>query len=413
MVNVDIPIHEPKRLIIVRIIIIFIIAVGILVFAAIQIRLAISPAMVYQSRYETGPFMLPAFIIYSASGLTNRESFSLYGVDLSQTSSGKRQSIHTQLELKEITNQTASMFNINYKTLKNQAGNGKVYLFRPDHDLRFASPISEVTSSTFKNIKYYSSIKIKLYLSDIDPTGNRLDSDISFTVGFIKDISVLTKLGTKQKPWDINMLSPDLRSEVMWGKSRELGLRQMNTTENSLSSTHLSMQTTNYQDSVNEASFSIQPLNAPMSDGKEFSIEIQDKRPSFTWFDCFGTVGGALTLSLYGFTFLFGQRRLRPWGIVQRYLFRDYILDRFPRAVVEVTPSYIPPEKPSKDNADQRLTKLQCQTTIHNNQQHKMYIWSTKMPRHSLVYVLHLQFTKVHGIAMACRIDRVWLVHPK
>ncbi|RKP24596.1 hypothetical protein SYNPS1DRAFT_23336 [Syncephalis pseudoplumigaleata] len=87
---------------------------------------------------------------------------------------------------------------------------------------------------------------------------------------------------------------------------------------------------TSEKDSMNETSFNIKPYNKPALDGNKYLVDRITKRRPRSWLRAVGMMGGISFLLVVLFGVLFGQRRLRPWGIVQRYLLRSAILHRLP-----------------------------------------------------------------------------------
>ncbi|KAI8050861.1 hypothetical protein BDF22DRAFT_693748 [Syncephalis plumigaleata] len=88
--------------------------------------------------------------------------------------------------------------------------------------------------------------------------------------------------------------------------------------------------------------FSIAPGNKPSPDGKTYIVKKEKAKRPLNPIQVAGTAGGAFTVITFIFTFLFGQRRLRPWGFVQRRLLRNKILKLLPSSMTSLKSSYKP-----------------------------------------------------------------------
>ncbi|KAI8051632.1 hypothetical protein BDF22DRAFT_744638 [Syncephalis plumigaleata] len=115
------------------------------------------------------------------------------------------------------------------------------------------------------------------------------------------------------------------------------------------------------------------PQNGFTPDHQAFVYEVINVKESFTWTDSYGLIGGSFTISLYLFTLFFGQRRLRPWGIIQRFIFRNRVLRKFPSSVVEIDRPPTPKkttefERDSVIDPTDILPQLEAQNTMHTQQ---------------------------------------------
>ncbi|RKP08276.1 hypothetical protein THASP1DRAFT_23691 [Thamnocephalis sphaerospora] len=70
--------------------------------------------------------------------------------------------------------------------------------------------------------------------------------------------------------------------------------------------------------------------NIPAPDGAQWIVPLTGYQPIMHWFDLVTTPAAAAVLLGAIYIFLFGQPRLRTWGVVQRYAFRNQLLQKAP-----------------------------------------------------------------------------------
>ncbi|RKP10326.1 hypothetical protein THASP1DRAFT_27878 [Thamnocephalis sphaerospora] len=83
----------------------------------------------------------------------------------------------------------------------------------------------------------------------------------------------------------------------------------------------------------------VRPANTPsIGDGNlgKFVVNKNESVRGVTWLDFLSSVGGAISLLGGIYAFMFGASRLRPWGIVQRYLLRKQLMARMPTELISV-----------------------------------------------------------------------------
>ncbi|KAI9597561.1 hypothetical protein BDF19DRAFT_463948 [Syncephalis fuscata] len=150
-----------------------------------------------------------------------------------------------------------------------------------------------------------------------------------------------------RQPLDIGMLSKALSLPLYWDTKTNINILQSfkktgfkETAQYSirLDSTDMALQSRILVD--------LNVMNEPYSD-ENFIINVHESVKLYTWLDIVSPVGGALTIALYIFTFLFGQKRLRPWGIVQRFMLQNRILSKVPRAVAVIGSAWSTPKQNS------------------------------------------------------------------
>ncbi|KAI9593208.1 hypothetical protein BDF19DRAFT_171986 [Syncephalis fuscata] len=86
----------------------------------------------------------------------------------------------------------------------------------------------------------------------------------------------------------------------------------------------------------------------------------------FNFLHVSAVIGGILSLILIIYTFLFGQRRLRPWGIIQQYFIRSKILVALSRFMNNMRTAGQPESKKGvvKHTVATYVTNLQQQGTL-------------------------------------------------
>ncbi|KAI8054435.1 hypothetical protein BDF22DRAFT_742360 [Syncephalis plumigaleata] len=69
-------------------------------------------------------------------------------------------------------------------------------------------------------------------------------------------------------------------------------------------------------------------------------FKIDRYAPKLDWFDLMTRIVVGIIILVFMYTILFGHRRLKPWGIVQRYLLRGSILRRLPSSARVALPPF-------------------------------------------------------------------------
>ncbi|KAI8058543.1 hypothetical protein BDF22DRAFT_666443 [Syncephalis plumigaleata] len=324
--DLGIPPHEPKRLVAVRILVILIITCSI---------------------------MTPMNIMLEWSDRTNA------------THTGRNATLDPNMNIERLNfnRPTDELLNINYKSLEPTMGSGDIYLFRPDPSWVFTAggdTNDNGASKETEGLRYFKQSTKRDTDRQTVPLQNLA------TVTFVENLNRMTKF---------RRINSDLVIKVTsWGHN-EVNLKQVNVVGKHANGgpVKYSIQSTERSAGTENVGITVKPWNSSVDGNGLFNIEVQESKSNFSWFDCFGTVGGALTLSFYLYTFLFGQRRLRPWGIVQQYMFRERILNKFPRAVSEIYPPYIlmrfsppPPPPPPQPSSSSPLSRVRREMARHS-----------------------------------------------
>ncbi|KAI8053885.1 hypothetical protein BDF22DRAFT_681859 [Syncephalis plumigaleata] len=347
MLAIDTRPKEPKRLIVVRIIMIILVIGGVLAFAIHQVIKAAFPVYIYQSSEEIGEIPVPTFLIYSLHGVLSDVSIEILrewykepttrALDFSVTSALKR--------LRWGTDAIYGLeSNLQMITFLDQGL--PLWSFQPPPDWKYTPSGMLKNPSLNDTQKAFSSLFIK-----ITPNGNAtfLNGKVAVSppiqIVLLENPAALDPVKRGNNLINVKNIGLNTQINAFVGTKQDAYFRYSKRISGDTTSTKYDIQTITTNSDVKSVFVELKPQNTPTSNESMYVYEMFTQKPSFTWFDCFGTVGGALTLSLYIFAFLFGQRRLRPWGIVQRFIFRNRILGKFPSSVVEIGSMHAPRER--------------------------------------------------------------------
>ncbi|RKP04470.1 hypothetical protein THASP1DRAFT_33761 [Thamnocephalis sphaerospora] len=170
---------------------------------------------------------------------------------------------------------------------------------------------------------------------------NKSDPDIETPKGTLSVAIINSESDlVAKKPLDLSKFTGSVQYTSIWGTDWQIAFTKsvkLNSSDAETRETNFATQsivTPNGNKTI--AGVRIAPANAISASGAEFEIPKQILRPNRAWLEFFSTMGGALTIILGVFKFLFGQRRLRPWGIVQQFFLRKRILAALPPPVATV-----------------------------------------------------------------------------
>ncbi|RKP25610.1 hypothetical protein SYNPS1DRAFT_28658 [Syncephalis pseudoplumigaleata] len=214
-------------------------------------------------------------------------------------------------------------------------------IFQPDDSWRFTPSGLTTPEDRAQNRTYIRSFTVRIVSESenswrINKTSGADSLLDPLQIIVLEDSKALRDARTTYKPVNIRYISESLKTSAVWGTTRRIKFRHYTVIEGGKSKIKYDILPEIYTIDGNVMFVTIYPSNAPTNHENDFAYNVLSERPDFTWLDCYGSFGGAFTLFLYLITFLFGQRRLRPWGIIQRFIFRKRILGKFPKSVVEI-----------------------------------------------------------------------------
>ncbi|RKP25584.1 hypothetical protein SYNPS1DRAFT_28681 [Syncephalis pseudoplumigaleata] len=211
------------------------------------------------------------------------------------------------------------------------------YTFSPGAQAWHEHAMVEKTPITQINMSFMLRIRGNPTSPTVQP------SAVQFDVFVIDNPGLIPTAKGAGKPFDLNEVAPKARFTARVGSSVNIGFLQSNRHNGSHKETlyDVGFSTTRAakQDTIE---FNIFPTNKPAPDGRGFVVKEEIARRPVSWIQAAGTLGGAISLVIFIFTFLFGQRRLRPWGFIQRHLVRKKMLSLLPQSMVRLKSAYQP-----------------------------------------------------------------------
>ncbi|KAI9591775.1 hypothetical protein BDF19DRAFT_248735 [Syncephalis fuscata] len=327
---------DPKRLIIVRFIIIILILFGLITIAIIQIKKAVNPIYIYQTSESIGAIHIPAFILYSPFSSLSNASIGIIGV-YNHMGPVKHADDDLVIELERLTWGKDVIDGLESESVDFLNKYAPIWYFQPK-DIWQYTPLGRPSDSNTASTKNYTEIFLTVAARPDSATSKSRGTKMELiNIIFVEDPDAFRLARSNHKPVNIMTISNSLKAEARWREQLRINFLQYEIQSEKKAITRYDVQSTTSSIQPDAIHISISPKNQPANNGNYFVYETRHKKVNFSWLDCFGSIGGALTFSLALFAFLFGQRRVRPWGIIQRYIFRNRILGKFPRSVVEIS----------------------------------------------------------------------------
>jgi hypothetical protein len=346
--------HEPTSLALLRFFYVVIATVLLSLVLAYQLKDVTKLGDVYQVEYHSETLPVPVILFRVVTKYTERITPNLTVITQPESIEYVEADIEYVMDyIKWNKNITDSEYPIqNWESindgLKYKASNVTLQMFmvKPDINVTFTPNIfhsynrakSENTPTTEIIISFGSYPKNTTDFSSAPPSNMQVDVFLINNSTLIADgVNVTT-------PFDLSKVNGRYRFQARAGTKVRLDFLQSyqvtkNDTEESIRDVHFFEERGN---SPAVVEFSIIPGNKPSLDGNGYIVKKERARRPVYWVQAAGTIGGAFSLIMFLFTVLFGQSRLRPWGFVQRRLFRNNILRLLPSSMISLKTSYEP-----------------------------------------------------------------------
>ncbi|KAI9595995.1 hypothetical protein BDF19DRAFT_439303 [Syncephalis fuscata] len=197
--------------------------------------------------------------------------------------------------------------------------------------------------------------------------GDKIFSEIQFT----NNADKLRLANETNNLLAIDSLRSSMSSRIQWGTQKVVKIEQFyNKTfgkAGEIKETKYEANADTFNDDPNRIQIILKPSNQPIFHDDTYLIKTMESTPLY-WYDVISPVGGALSVALYIFTLLFGQKRLRPWGIVQQFILRNRIFSKVPRAVAVIGSAWSTPKQNplGHDSAiEHEESEIQHESSVH------------------------------------------------
>ncbi|KAI9594924.1 hypothetical protein BDF19DRAFT_86422 [Syncephalis fuscata] len=328
------PQHEPKRLIVARLIIIFLIVGALAAIFGLQIQKAIESRDIYRTYVDSGKVKIPAIMLIG-DAVWKYDIYTVLGksVDTSGRNIVNNSVLDSNLWALEWGSQIyEGPFNRARNEFGNQTKDAKVFLANEDWRLT-PNGINQANANGQKN-RNFSEIAFMIAKKHLDTIADRTSLHV-----FLLERADNLKLRGSLKdsgPFNINLLNQAMTTRVQWGTQKVIKIQQSYVKEEAEAEPKYEVYSETFIGNPYVMIITIKASNHPDPEKDLYQIKTMERAALIRWYDFISLIGGTMIIALYVFTFLFGQRRLRPWGIVQRFMLRNQILSKIPRSVAVV-----------------------------------------------------------------------------
>ncbi|KAI8047987.1 hypothetical protein BDF22DRAFT_707140 [Syncephalis plumigaleata] len=346
--------HEPTSLVLGRVFYIVIAVVASTLAFAYYVKEALEMKDVYQVEYYPEILPVPVVLFRVVTNYTERiiPGFTVAAQpkDISYTSVDVEQVMDHISWNKNVTDsksliQDWKLIGDDRRYNSSDTNNTlQMFMIKPDINATFAPNITNINNKT-KSKKPTTEITISFW-SYIRLESSLVLSRNSITVVdvFVINNSTMIADGINVKePLDLGSINARYRFRANAGTKVMIDFLQSykvtNDNEEPIRDVRFTEQRGLHPSTIE---FSIAPGNKPSPDGKTYIVKKEKAKRPLNPIQVAGTAGGAFTVITFIFTFLFGQRRLRPWGFVQRRLLRNKILKLLPSSMTSLKSSYKP-----------------------------------------------------------------------
>ncbi|KAI9592823.1 hypothetical protein BDF19DRAFT_415903 [Syncephalis fuscata] len=296
--------HEPRTLGVARIVTLLLLTGGLFTLGYFELLRIIKPAIAYRETTETDAISVPSVVFFGANSILTGARVVLSRTWPSATQQG---------------NDTQSLV---VDTREINGKNNKTAIWvHPSASALFYPENARVSSTVM------ASISVRLTLeagpnaaTTITTRNNTSASFISF--GLLPTDRKLTE-DTLAIFDMVDVLEPHLIQRAILGTNYVIRLREHRTIMPE------GQRNVDYDVGVDA-------LDATTTTTTQFTLQPAHERASSNEDLSFHLLGSAITFAMILYTFLFGLARLRPWGVVQRYLLRGHMLARLPSGVTWV-----------------------------------------------------------------------------
>ncbi|RKP10257.1 hypothetical protein THASP1DRAFT_27942 [Thamnocephalis sphaerospora] len=367
------PEHEPKRLIVSRLITAFLLFLALVATFVLLLPPALREPTGYDTTTITTPLKVPAMILYSTNGLFSGKTgisgnsstgasrypeidVSAYGAAYYNdgTPDYRVRDISTSFQKWRWGNDCI-ISKSEPIPVTDSAGSTTIHAFMPNPDWRFT--VNGVNDRRLRNSTKInmSAMEIKLSVKNVNLSAISWMLPQGFLkIAFLEDAGKAEAMRTNGSTIDLSQITGQARAFAMWGNIAEVTYQQRIVKSSaSTSVTKFETQIIGTTSADNTSMIlRVSPSNS--ISGNNYEVPESTPQPNYALLRLFSTMGGAFALALSIFRFLFGQRRLRPWGVIQQFFMRNRILVALPPAVAQVR-SFTQPQIPKKTSLDSAI----------------------------------------------------------
>jgi hypothetical protein len=310
--------HEPRTLGVARIIVLLLLAGGLVTLGYFELSRIITPSIAYRHDTEVNGVSVPSIILFGDRSVLSDAHITLLRTWPSDT------------RLSNATDQLA----INKEQVNGTHGIMIIHI-RPNASIFFypAKALTEYENSVATTIQLQ--FQSGSNSSAIAANGTR-SSTISLALlstDYALSNDALTEID------ELEGVEPHLIQRVTLGTNYAVRLREHITVAlngQRQKDYNVGLDMSDAAASSTTMQLTLQPAHQSTADGNAFSIPLRIAEPTHSWLDMISLMGSAITFAVLFYTFLFGFSRLRPWGVIQRYLLRGHMLARLPSGVTWV-----------------------------------------------------------------------------
>ncbi|KAI9594922.1 hypothetical protein BDF19DRAFT_86418 [Syncephalis fuscata] len=336
--------HEPKRLIVTRFIIMFLVTSGLAIYLIFQLIKFFDGGDIYRLYENRAPVKVPALLFIGASGAPLPKP--LVSANSIAENATKVSDNDISFNVKELMwGEDIKKSPLKYFMSLTEVSNAtKVFGFYPDENWAITpygrqkanTPSSVITSFSMLNIAFLKAI-----------TNDTMSNTESTMMHVIDELHYdqLKNARQNRRPLDVGLLGNVRGTPLHWGTKTTISILQSSKKTGS-------KQTAKYNIRIDSTEailpyriiVDLKVMNEPYDDWN-FIIDVNENVKLYTFLGVISPVGGLLSIALYVFAFLFGHKRLRPWGIVQRFMMRNRILSKVPRTVAVIGSAWSTPKQ--------------------------------------------------------------------
>ncbi|KAI9595049.1 hypothetical protein BDF19DRAFT_423093 [Syncephalis fuscata] len=347
------PSHEPTSLVLSRVLFIVMGVIGLSLIMSREISHFVEQKNVYQVEYYTEPLAMPAILFRS---IVAPGSLDIYSVAVTSNSGYKRYSARNIKEILKLIKWNSNVTDSSYPIQDWKFFNSRQVSPSLNNSILYMAMLDPKISHTFvpktqnnpervrmngNNItELHMRFEIRIPLIDTVITKQPSDFQAEIFVIDNPDLLNSTKHG---KPFDLATVDSGSRFIMKSGTRTKIGFFQSYTEkDNQIERMYDVGVYEQWGTNSTAVEFTIIPRNKPSANRDSFIVRKEIARYPVSLFQAIGAVGGAISLFAALFTILFGQRRLRPWGIIQRYFVRNRMLSLLPKSMVSIKSDYQP-----------------------------------------------------------------------
>ncbi|RKP05995.1 hypothetical protein THASP1DRAFT_25604 [Thamnocephalis sphaerospora] len=357
--------REPRRLVILRVGTIAILSAALLAAVIVQTLKFAKPVILYNSQFESEFMVIPAFLFLAIVPVLHTTNAELLG-DLewhsgSPASSGSG----TGSRIKQV-NWNKEILDPESAVRLREYNGSPAYVVEQNEHWRFAPVGLTEHGSQNPDDYYFSRMRVNLYWPSSKVNMTEKNTQFTVDVHTLEDPFLLQQAAKNEKPVDIRQLNGPNKVYCTWGSQCTITVTKYYEvdTEDQKYTRYTTQAVSLPGPGPGEMYITIQSGNLLANGGTDgYNVETRTARYSFTLLDLLSSLGGAISLLLAVYALLFGQRRVRPWGIVQKNVLRRSVLSSYPPDVVKIDIERRPASRTlseSQDGTEGSLRNVAC-----------------------------------------------------